>query len=185
MVKIKEWNYIIQQIIDIWFGHYSVSGEHLCSVLVDDLDDARRLDPGLSVHLHGDPLLPQDGDLHLAALKTQQSRKQQLSDEPSCPFSFPRIECFFSLLDLVCPLLLDIERLMWSFKSYMNSTRVLYFIACGIGAVGVEMPDGPKTVFIQWWTIKLYVVSIYSIPPKFSSNYFQLWHSVLTKNLSN
>lgn len=50
-------------------GHYSVSGEHLGPVLVDDFDDAGRLDPGLSVHLHRDPLLPEDGDLHLAALR--------------------------------------------------------------------------------------------------------------------
>jgi len=48
---------------------YSVSGEHLRSVLVDDLHDAGRLNPGLAVHLHGDALLPEDGDLHLAALR--------------------------------------------------------------------------------------------------------------------
>lgn len=50
-------------------GLYPVSGEHLGPVLVDDLDNAGRLDPGLSVHLHGNALLPQDGDLHLSALR--------------------------------------------------------------------------------------------------------------------
>lgn len=54
---------------------YSVSGEHLRSVLVDNLDDAGRLDPGFSIHLYGDALLPQDGDLHLAALECDRAEK--------------------------------------------------------------------------------------------------------------
>lgn len=54
-------------------GLYPVSGEHLGPVLVDDLHDTGRLDPGLPVHLHRDPLLPQDGDLHLPTLGGGQS----------------------------------------------------------------------------------------------------------------
>ncbi|TNN79067.1 hypothetical protein EYF80_010746 [Liparis tanakae] len=48
---------------------HPVSGEHLGSVLVLDLDDAGRLDPGLAVHLDGNSLIPQDvcfnGPAHL------------------------------------------------------------------------------------------------------------------------
>lgn len=57
------------QMIHIQVAPHPVSGEHLCPILVDDLDDAGRLDPGLSVHLDRNSLFPQDGDLHLAALK--------------------------------------------------------------------------------------------------------------------
>lgn len=56
-------------------GAYPVSSEHLSPVLVDDLDDAGRLDPGLAVHLDRNALLPQDGDLDLTTLKMRQSRK--------------------------------------------------------------------------------------------------------------
>lgn len=64
----------------VW--HYSVSGEHLRPVLVDDLDDAGRLDPGLSVHLHRDSLLPQDGDLHLAALRRSRAENSSCQTRP-------------------------------------------------------------------------------------------------------
>lgn len=33
-----------------------------------DLDDSRRLDPGLAVHLNGNPLVTQDSDLHCSTL---------------------------------------------------------------------------------------------------------------------
>lgn len=48
---------------------HPVPGQHLGSVLVLDLDDAGGLDPGFSIHLHGDALVPADGDLHHAALR--------------------------------------------------------------------------------------------------------------------
>lgn len=47
---------------------HPVPCQHLGSVLVLDLDDAGRLDPGFSIHLHGDAFVPPDGDLHHAAL---------------------------------------------------------------------------------------------------------------------
>lgn len=47
---------------------HPVSGEHLSSVLVLDLDDSRWLDPGLTIHLNGNPLITQDGDLHCSTL---------------------------------------------------------------------------------------------------------------------
>lgn len=43
---------------------HPVSGQHLGSVLVLDLDDTRRLYPGLSVHLDRNTLISQDRDLH-------------------------------------------------------------------------------------------------------------------------
>ena len=49
---------------------HPVPGEHLGAVLVLDLDDAGRLDPGLSVHLDGNSLVAQDGDLYRATLDT-------------------------------------------------------------------------------------------------------------------
>lgn len=55
---------------------HPVSGEHLSSVLVLDLDDSWRLDPGLTVHLDGNPLITQDGDLHCSTLI--QTEKLQL-----------------------------------------------------------------------------------------------------------
>lgn len=60
---------------------------------MDDLDDAGRLDPGLPVHLDRDPLLPEDGDLHLAALRRSGAEKQQLSDVVSLRAD---ITCFTS-----------------------------------------------------------------------------------------
>lgn len=47
---------------------YPVSGEHLSSVLVLDLNDSRRLDPGLAIHLNGNPLITQDGNFHCSTL---------------------------------------------------------------------------------------------------------------------
>lgn len=47
---------------------HPVSGEHLRSVLVLDLDNSGRLDPGLAVHLDGNALVSQDGDLHRSTL---------------------------------------------------------------------------------------------------------------------
>lgn len=58
------------QVFYVCVSAHPVSREHLSAVLVDDLDDAGRLDPGLSVHLHGNALLTQDSDLHLAALRS-------------------------------------------------------------------------------------------------------------------
>lgn len=97
----------------IW-SSYPVPGEHLGPVLVDDLDDAGRLDPRLSVHLHRNPLLPQDGDLHLSALRCSRAggektktKKQHLSGETCC--------CCFCcphMVDLLCPLLLDVSELL-------------------------------------------------------------------------
>lgn len=48
---------------------HSVPRQRLRPVLVDDLDVTWRLDPGLAVHLHGDALVSQDGDLHCATLR--------------------------------------------------------------------------------------------------------------------
>lgn len=50
------------------FETHAVSGEHLGSVLVLDLDDSGRLDPRLAVHLNGNSLVAQDGDLHCSTL---------------------------------------------------------------------------------------------------------------------
>lgn len=47
---------------------HPVSGEHLRSVLVLDLDNSGGLDPGLAVHLDGNALVSQDGDLHRSTL---------------------------------------------------------------------------------------------------------------------
>ena len=52
-----------------WRATDPVPCQHLGAVLVDDLDDPGGLDPGLSVHLHRDALVSQDGDLHLPALE--------------------------------------------------------------------------------------------------------------------
>lgn len=77
--------------------HYSVSGEHLCSVFVDDLDDAGRLDPRLSVHLYGDALLPKDSDLHLAALQCNRAENRSCHATLLVLFFsiFSCIKCFF------------------------------------------------------------------------------------------
>lgn len=53
---------------------HPVSRQHLGSVLVLDLDDAGRLDPGFSIYLHRDALIPPDSDLHHAALWGEQPR---------------------------------------------------------------------------------------------------------------
>lgn len=42
-----------------------------------DLDDSRRLDPGLTVHLNGNALISQDGDLHCSTLIQRESRIRQ------------------------------------------------------------------------------------------------------------
>lgn len=52
---------------------HPVSGEHLSSVFVLDLDDTRRLNPGLTIHLNGNPLITQDSDLHSSTLFGQRS----------------------------------------------------------------------------------------------------------------
>lgn len=80
-------------------GSYSVSGEHLSPVLVDDLDDAGRLDPGLSVYLYRNPLVPQDGDLHLPTLRASNEKEKTAVRGSSsqtivlinCPESWPGI----------------------------------------------------------------------------------------------
>lgn len=79
----------------VCFSAHPVSREHLSAVLVDDLDDAGRLDPGLSVHLHRNPLLPQDGDLHLAALRSGRA------ENSSCQMR--GFECFLSANPLNWP----------------------------------------------------------------------------------
>lgn len=47
---------------------HTISGEHLSSILVLDLNDSRRLDPGLTVHLNGNPLITQDSNFHCSTL---------------------------------------------------------------------------------------------------------------------
>lgn len=53
---------------------HPIACEGLCAVLVDDAYVSWRLDPGLSIHLDRNPLIPQDRDLHRATL---QSTSQQ------------------------------------------------------------------------------------------------------------
>lgn len=40
-----------------------------------DLDDSGRLDPGLTVHLNGNPLIAQDGNLHCSTLIWTKTRR--------------------------------------------------------------------------------------------------------------
>lgn len=47
---------------------HPISGQHLGSILVLDLNHSRRLDPGFSIHLNRHSFIPQDGNLHRAAL---------------------------------------------------------------------------------------------------------------------
>lgn len=67
---------------------YPVSGEHLGPVLVDNPNVSRRLDPGLSVHLHRHALLTQDGNLHRATL----SKYHSVTRAPSSPRSLTDAE---------------------------------------------------------------------------------------------
>lgn len=48
---------------------YSVSGQGLGPVLMDDLYVPRRLDPRFPVHLNRDTLIAQDCDLHSPTLR--------------------------------------------------------------------------------------------------------------------
>lgn len=45
-----------------------VSGKHLSTILVDDLNNAGWLDPGLSVHLHWNTFISFNSDLYLPTL---------------------------------------------------------------------------------------------------------------------
>ena len=47
---------------------HTISGEHLSSILVLDLNESRRLDPGLTVHLNGNPLITKDSNFHRSTL---------------------------------------------------------------------------------------------------------------------
>lgn len=48
---------------------HSISGQHLGSILVLDLNNSRRLDPGFSIHLNRHSFISQDGNFHCAALR--------------------------------------------------------------------------------------------------------------------
>lgn len=53
---------------------HPVSGEHLGSVFVLDLDDSGGLDPGLTVYLNGNTFIAQDGYLHCSTLIQAETR---------------------------------------------------------------------------------------------------------------
>lgn len=53
---------------------HPVSGEHLGSVFVLDLDDSRWLDPGLPVYLNGNTFIAQDGYLHCSTLNQAETQ---------------------------------------------------------------------------------------------------------------
>lgn len=67
---------------------HPVSSEHLSSVLVLDLDDSRRLDPGLTIYLNGNPLITQDGDLYRSTLIQTHTYKLHIVHLSACVF-FP------------------------------------------------------------------------------------------------
>lgn len=85
--------------------------------------------------------------------ETQQSRKQQLSDETSPSFfCLPCIESF-PLLDLLRPLLLDGELFMWSCHARTSEGTSV----CYIWWHGVFVPDRPKTVFHVFLWLRCHV----------------------------
>ena len=50
---------------------YPIPGQHLSSILVDDVDVSRGLHPSLSIHLSWHCLIPHYGDFHTTTLQTK------------------------------------------------------------------------------------------------------------------
>lgn len=57
---------------------HSVPGEGLGSVLVDNLDVTRRLDPRLPVHLNWHTFITKDGDLYCPALRQRDRQVREI-----------------------------------------------------------------------------------------------------------
>lgn len=104
---------------------HPVSGEHLSSVLVLNLDDSGRLDPRLPIHLDGNALITQDRDLHCPTL-IQVERETCGSDmfdmcQPHIVFSVRVVTCAMRW----CWSLMTLETAICMLPNTATTSRIL------------------------------------------------------------
>lgn len=68
VISLKSKNIFVKKKIIIVSHTDPVPGEHLSSVLVDDLDNPRWLDPSFSIHLHWNTFITFNSDFYLPTL---------------------------------------------------------------------------------------------------------------------